>query len=188
MTTGPRSTVERIGPLRVPSAFRAALAVLAAAAAVALGARVDVPMVPVPMTLQSLAVVMAGGLLGSQRGALAMALYLGAGAAGLPIFAGGVGGPGALAGRTAGYLWSFPLAAAVSGLLPDRTGAGMRIGLFCGAHLLILGLGAAWLAGSLGPGPALEHGFSPFLVGAVVKSVVGATAVEAVRRRSAGAP
>lgn len=71
----------------------------------------------VPVTLQSLAVVLTGVVLGPGRGAAAIGLYLAAGLAGLPIFAGFSGGLGVLAGPSAGYLLAFPLAAAVAGWL-----------------------------------------------------------------------
>ena len=71
----------------------------------------------VPITLQTLAVILAGLILGPLRGAAAVGLYLVAGLAGLPVFSGFSGGPGVLAGPSAGYLLSFPLAALVAGAL-----------------------------------------------------------------------
>ncbi|MBD8043721.1 biotin transporter BioY [Arthrobacter sp. Sa2BUA2] len=71
----------------------------------------------VPITLQTLAVMLAGLILGPLRGAAAVGLYLVAGLAGLPVFSGFSGGLGVLAGPSAGYLLSFPLAALVVGLL-----------------------------------------------------------------------
>ncbi|MCC3279303.1 biotin transporter BioY [Arthrobacter sp. zg-Y40] len=71
----------------------------------------------VPITLQTLAVILTGILLGPGRGAAAIGLFLLAGLAGLPVFSGFRGGLGVLAGPSAGYLLSFPLAAAVAGVL-----------------------------------------------------------------------
>lgn len=71
----------------------------------------------VPITLQTLAVALTGMVLGPGRGAAAVGLYLVAGLAGLPVFSGFSSGPGVLAGPSAGYLLSFPLAALVAGLL-----------------------------------------------------------------------
>src|SRR6266496_1085138 len=79
-----------------------------------------IPITPVPITLQTLAVLLTLAALGSRRGALAMLLYLAEGAAGLPVFAGGTGGFVHLIGFTGGYLWSYPFAALVTGLLCER--------------------------------------------------------------------
>ncbi|GAB3525321.1 biotin transporter BioY [Arthrobacter monumenti] len=94
------------------------IAVFAAlTAAFALMPAIPVGAVGVPITLQTLAVMLTGVILGPGRGAAAIGLYLAAGLAGLPIFAGFSGGLGVLAGPSAGYLISFPLAAAVAGWL-----------------------------------------------------------------------
>ncbi|WP_331235262.1 biotin transporter BioY [Natronorarus salvus] len=85
------------------------------------------PLAPgVPVTLQVLGVFLAGILLGPVWGAIAMLFYLVAGALGVPVFAGGTAGPGVLlAGPTLGYLWSYPIAAGVVGLVVHR-GATLR--------------------------------------------------------------
>lgn len=75
------------------------------------------PLSPAPVTLQVLGVLLAGVLLGPTWGVAAMILYLAAGAIGAPVFAGGEAGLGTLVGPTAGYLWSYPLAAGVVGVL-----------------------------------------------------------------------
>ncbi|RCK70966.1 biotin transporter BioY [Desertihabitans brevis] len=75
---------------------------------------------PVPITLQTFAVVLAGAVLGPRRGFLAVLLYLVVGAVGLPVFSGGAAGVGVFAGPTAGYLVSFPAAALVTGLVVRR--------------------------------------------------------------------
>ncbi|GGC56180.1 BioY family transporter [Hoyosella rhizosphaerae] len=74
----------------------------------------------VPITLQTFGVLLAGAVLGAKRGFLAVALYMIVGFAGLPIFSGGAGGLGVLAGPTAGYLLAFPFAAALCGFLVQR--------------------------------------------------------------------
>lgn len=99
------------------------LAVVAGAAAVALAAQISVPIpgTAVPFTLQGLAVLLVGGLLGPGAGAAAMVLYLAAGMAGLPVFAPeGLPGVARLLGPTGGYLLAFPVAAAVTGALTSR--------------------------------------------------------------------
>lgn len=132
-------------------------AALAMAAAIALGAQVTLPLGAVPFTLQSFFVLLAGFLLGSGRGSLALALYLAAGAAGLPVFAGGAGGVARLWGPTGGFLLGFLPMAALAGLAagesPRRLGwrAGLAWGAAATAALLALGL--SWLAFSRGLGP-----------------------------------
>lgn len=75
---------------------------------------------PVPITLQTFAVLLAGAALGSRRGALAVLLYLAVGLAGLPVFSGGAGGLGVLAGPSIGYLAGFAPAAFLCGFLVER--------------------------------------------------------------------
>jgi biotin transport system substrate-specific component len=83
----------------------------------AIGARLEIPHQPVPYTFQTLAVILAGGLLGSRNGFLSMVLYLALGLAGMPVFAGGGFGLAKLIGPTGGYLLSFPVAAYLVGSL-----------------------------------------------------------------------
>lgn len=75
---------------------------------------------PVPITLQTFAVLLAGACLGARRGFLAVVLYVVVGAAGLPVFSGGASGLPVLVGPSAGYLLGFPLAAALTGFLVER--------------------------------------------------------------------
>lgn len=152
-----------------------------------LGAQLAVPMVPVPMTLQTFAVLLAGAVLGGGWGAVAVLLYLGLAALGLPVLSDGAGGWQRFAGPTAGYLFAFPIAALVAGTLARRpifAAPAAGVALMIGAHLLILGLGTGWLATRIGVGPALAAGFTPFLAGAVVKSVAVAACAAALRRTS----
>ena len=81
------------------------------------------PLSPVPIVLQNLFVLLAGLLLGKKWGAASMAIYLLAGAVGLPVFAGGTGGIGHFAGPTGGYLIGFVLAAFVAGALGNKKNA-----------------------------------------------------------------
>ncbi len=154
---------------------RSAAAVLAFAALIALGARLAVPMVPVPMTMQTFAVLLAGAVLGPWRGAAAVLLYLAVAAAGLPVLSDGASGLASFTGPTAGYLFAFPLGAALAGWAA-ASGWLVRplkgFALLCAAHLLILVLGTAWLATRIGPAMAVSAGFTPFLAGAAVKSAL----------------
>src|SRR5947209_254868 len=109
-------------PARNHSVLRNGLLIVSFSLFLALCAQVSfhLPFTPVPITLQTLGVLLTGAALGSRRGALAMLVYLAEGAAGLPVFAGGSGGLIHLLGFTAGYLWSYPIAAFVVGLLCEK--------------------------------------------------------------------
>lgn len=108
------------------------------------------PLSPAPITLQVLGVFLAGIMLGPAWGALAMVLYLLAGAIGVPVFAGGSVGVGALVGTTAGYLWSYPITAALIGALvhsglsvrdPSETSTIRLVGAMVAGVVVIYGLG-----------------------------------------------
>lgn len=137
-------------------------------------------MVPVPMSMQTYAVLLLGGLAGWRLGGATLGLYLLAGGAGLPVFAGGAGGPEHLTGPTAGYLLGFLLAAMLVGWLAEKgyTTTTVRSTLTMAlGHLLILGLGTAWLAARIGGTAAYENGFQPFLLGGLAKSLLVALTI-----------
>ncbi len=162
--------------VRRDAIVRDGLLILAGSLLVAVCARIQVPGV-VPMTLQTLAVVLVGAALGSRRGALAMGAYLLEGAAGLPVFALPAAGPGYLAGPTAGYLLGFVAAAFVVGRMAER-GWDRRfataVGTFGVGHLVILAVGYVWLSMYLGTTAALADGVVKFLPGAVMKTIAAA--------------
>jgi biotin transport system substrate-specific component len=172
--------------------MRRFLTVVGGVVAIALAARVTatVPGSPVPQSAQTLAVLVVGGVLGVRLATATLLAYLLVGALGAPVFADGGSGWFHLTGPTAGYLLGFVLAAAGLGWLADRGrlgGVPSCIGAMLAGHALILGLGWAWLAGSLGAARAFTEGVGPFLVGSAVKSVLAALVVLAVIRvRSAG--
>lgn len=155
-----------------------AAATILAALLLAIGSQFEIPMRPVPLTLQTLIVVLAGFLLGWRWGAAAVSLWLAMGAAGLPVFAGGTGGIARFWGPTAGYLIAFPFAAALAGWLAERGHGRWRFlhlfGAALLAHAVCLLPGAAWLAQSLGWADALTEGLWPFVAGAIVKSLLAA--------------
>lgn len=97
--------------------FAALFAALTAAVA---WFKIPLPFTPVPITLQTLAVLLSGAMLGSYYGALSMMIYLALGALGLPVFAGGSSGIGALLGPTGGYLFSYPIASFVIGKMLEK--------------------------------------------------------------------
>ena len=145
----------------------------------ALAAQLEIrlPYTPVPITAQTFAVLLAGALLGSRRGFLSQMAYLAEGAAGLPVFAGGAFSFAHLMGPTGGYLWSYPVAAALIGWLVER-GASRRTLLLVPAlvlsDLLILACGVLWVHRFFGTTfrDALLLGFYPFLIGDLIKLVV----------------
>src|SRR3989344_7330870 len=97
--------------------FAALFAALTAAVA---WFKIPLPFTPVPITLQTLMVLLSGAMLGSYYGALAMIIYLIVGAIGLPVFAGGSSGIGVLLGPTGGYLFSYPIAAFITGKMLEK--------------------------------------------------------------------
>jgi biotin transport system substrate-specific component len=169
--------------------FGGVILVIAASLLIGLSARfvVPIPFSPVPMTLQPLAILLVGAALGWKRGAAATALYLAQGAAGMPFFAGGLGGPGVLLGPTAGYLFAFPAAAAIAGVFSERgqmrSVAGTAAGMALAIATIHLG-GFSWLVAGWGFGvrEALLAGVVPFLLSDVVKIAIAATLIPAVQR------
>ncbi len=157
---------------RLSAATRDLAAALAASLAVAVAAQVAVPIPgsPVPVTGQTLALLLVGFFLGARRGALALALYVAEGIAGLPVFAGGASGPGVLVGATAGYLLAFPPAAFVAGAFASPRSSVARIVVASlASHAVIFVGGLAVLARFLGPERAIAAGLLPFLPGEVLK-------------------
>lgn len=149
---------------------------------VALTAQIEIrlPFTPVPITGQTLGVLLTGAALGSRRGALALLLYLLEGAIGLPVFAGGAAGFARILGPTGGYLLALPLAAGIVGLLAER-GWDRRLPLAALAmligNLVIYLLGVAWLGlykGILGDVSMLWAGVYPFLPGDLLKIAIAA--------------
>lgn len=149
----------------------------------ALAARVQVPMFPVPMTLQTAAVLLSGILLGPVAGAASQALYLSMGLSGLPVFAGAVSGFAYLLGPTGGYLVGFVAGAAVAGLLAGRANRPLaRLVLAAtSGTAVIFALGTSWLALGLGahlsPSEAFAAGIVPFLPAAAAKLILVVTLV-----------
>lgn len=160
--------------------------VLAGAALLILGSRVSLPLPgnPVPLTLQTLAVLLVGGSLGFRRGVLSIALFVALGLVGLPVFAESRSGLTAILGTTGGYLVGFIVAGALVGRLAEL-GWDRHIGGSVGMNLLgslvIYVVGVPWLAvvAGLSIGDAVRLGVVPFLVGDAVKLLVAAGAFPA---------
>ena len=155
-------------------------AILALAGSLVLwaSAQVAVPMVPVPITLQTLAIPLIVLALGRNLAVFAVLAYLAEGALGLPVFS-GHGGLARLVGPTAGYLWTYPVAAFAVGLLLDRgldrTYVGRWIAIFAGTGVVFVG-GVWWLAVGfhLGLDKALAVGLVPFIIGDILKCSIAA--------------
>jgi biotin transport system substrate-specific component len=157
-----------------------------------LAAKIKVPFWPVPMTLQTLAVLGLGAAFGPRLGAATVALYIAYGLAGLPVFTNTppvAAGPLYLAGPTGGFLIGFVVAAAVAGWAAARGASWPRLiaGLVA-AEALILGLGCLWLAlgaqmasgvTGIGFAKAFAFGVQPFLIGDALKVALAACMVGA---------
>ncbi|MGE6757342.1 biotin transporter BioY [Corallococcus interemptor] len=156
-----------------------ALLILGAALFTALLAQVavSVPGSPVPITGQTLAVVLTAAALGPVRGTAAQAAYLLLGAVGLPFFAKGASGWSTLTGATGGFLVGFLPAAFLVGLAA-RHGYDRRWWtagpLFLAGQLLVLAIGVSWLRVKAGLdfATAFQKGFLPFIPGGVIKAVI----------------
>ena len=155
---------------------------------VALSAQVVVPVLfsPVPMTLQPLAVLTVGGLLGSAGGVSALLLYIVLGALGLPVFAGGGSGILHLVGPTGGYLLAFPIAAGMTGVLAGPVPRSpLRVLLACALGMVIIHAGGVAQLALLGGDPslAMRVGFVPFLTGDLLKAGLAAALILAAGPR-----
>ena len=156
---------------------------LAGIAALTISSYVSLPMYPVPVTLQTLVVVLLGAVAGPRMGAAIVAAWLGLALAGAPVLAGGKAGLLAFTGPTAGYLFAFPVAAFLAGFLPKgQTLAlhGVRFAGFLGLHALILAVGGGWLAMLTSPEIALASGVVPFIAGSLLKSALATAVIAAM--------
>ena len=167
-----------------------------------LSAKVQIPMLPVPMTLQTAVVLALPCLFGRKMALSSIGSYLALGFMGVPVFALGAGaGPAYFVGPTAGYLIGFMAAAYIVGIFYKNKGDTINIvspshkssllsfvflsALMLVGHGLILGLGTLWLAygaPSLGSTAAITAGFMPFIAGSVLKSLMAAAFVKAFQK------
>jgi biotin transport system substrate-specific component len=146
------------------------------------------PFTPVPVSGQTLGVMLVAAALGAWRGGAAMLLYLGEGAAGLPVFAEGHSGVVFLTGApTTGFLWGFVVAAAVIGLLAqlgwDRS-VGSALGAMLVGEVVLFAFGVGWLAHFVGVSgqEALELALYPFVLGELLKLAIAAGVLPAAWR------
>lgn len=170
------------------SALRDGALALAATGLLTLSAKLQVPFYPVPMTMQTLVVLVIGAAFGWRLGAATVLLYLAEGAAGLPVFAGtpekGLG-LAYMMGPTGGYLAGFLVAAALTGWMAER---GMTktvlstIGVMMIGHGVIFLFGFAWLATLVGANKAFIGGVEPFYLATALKTALGAALLPAAWR------
>jgi biotin transport system substrate-specific component len=167
----------------VTAALVVGFALLTAAAA---QIRIGLPFTPVPVTGQTLAVLLSGAALGSVAGGASQMLYLLLGAVGLPFFAGGQGGWQVVTGATGGYLVGFVIAAAFVGHLAERRqdrNVVTAVPAFLTATAIIYAFGIPWLAYRVDSidslTGALELGMVPFVAGDLVKIAIAGVALPA---------
>lgn len=163
--------------------------VLLSAAFITLGAKLQIPFWPVPMTLHTLAVFLVSALLGPRLGVAAMAIYLGAGAMGLPVFSGtperGIG-LAYMMGPTGGYLLGFLLASGLIGWLAAGRGwIGTTLAMLAGLAV-VYAAGMAWLSIYVPVPDLLAQGVTPFLLGDLVKVMLAATLASGAIRLQGG--
>lgn len=151
-----------------------------------LSSYISVPMVPVPITMQTFAVTLVGALYGWRLGGITIVAWLMQAALGAPVLEGGAAGAHHFVGPTAGYLFAFPVIGALAGWLAERGWNGNHVGLAFANMLMsnavCLLLGAMWLATLIGLEQAIVHGVTPFLLGAVLKSALGAATLTVLAR------
>lgn len=160
---------------------RDAVLVMFGALFTGLMAQIVIPMSPVPMTGQTLAVGIVGATLGLRRGTLSMLLYVALGLV-LPVYAEGASGSHVLFGANGGYIVGFVLATAAIGWLAER-GADRKVAMaflaFVVAQLLVFvpGLIVLKAVGDLNWADTIHYGFTVFIVGGLVKALVGGLAL-----------
>lgn len=168
------------GPLSsqsIPALAVKAFLIVIGSLLLAVSAQIKIPLYPVPVTGQTLVVLLIGMVYGLRLGGITIAAYLLQGAIGLPVFAGGAFGIATLVGPTGGYLGGFLIAAVVMGFLAER---GMGRNIISTIIAMIIGnaviyvMGVSWLASFIGAEKALAAGVLPFLYGDALKLVVAA--------------
>ncbi|EJO5349167.1 biotin transporter BioY [Clostridium botulinum] len=137
---------------------------------------IPLPISPVPITAQTLAVMLAGCVLTPIQVAFSMGTFLLMGVIGIPVFSGGTSGIGVIAGKTGGYLIGFLIGSIIISLLvrKNKSLANMLIACFIGGIVVVHALGSAWLGQitSLGIKKAFLLGSLPFIPGDLIKAVI----------------
>ncbi|WP_412062206.1 biotin transporter BioY [Rubrivirga sp. IMCC45206] len=188
LTAPSAASVDRLRAADAPLVLQAAL-VVGTALLTALLAQFEVRIYlwEVPLTLQTVAVYGAGLFLGSRNGALAMGLYLALGLA-LPVYAGGASGLAHLAGASAGYLFAFPLVAAIGGAVTRRRrGFGRSLLALAGGSVALFACGVLglWLATDLSAAEAVVNGWLRFVPWDLTKIALVGSLYAIARRATA---
>ena len=155
------------------------------AALTAVGAFLAIPIGPVPIVLQNMFVFLAGLLLGGRWGLASVGVYLLAGACGLPVFAGGLGGISRFIGPTGGYLIGYLPAVFLIGTMSQKVNPRIIsdvLAMICGT-LVLYACGISWLkiVTGMSPAKALALGMYPFLIGDALKIAAAAVIGKALR-------
>ena len=155
------------------------------AALTAVGATIAIPIGPVPIVLQNLFIMLTGLLLGGRWALTSVAVYLLAGAVGLPVFAGGTGGVGKFVGPTGGYLLGFAAAAYLIGLISEKGRGRVAVDVLAmvAGTLIIYAFGVSWLKVVTGMSfsKAFAVGMLPFMIGDVLKMAAAIPIARALR-------
>jgi biotin transport system substrate-specific component len=176
--------------------LRALLLALLGSALLTISAKFEVPFYPVPMTMQTLVVLLLGMAFGARLATATVLLYLAEGAAGLPVFAGtperGIG-IAYMLGPTGGYLVGFVLSAAITGWLTERRRDWQALVLAVTAGSIVVFIpGILWLAHLIGFEQSIAHGLMPFLWGTLVKGAIaialGMAGAAMIQKRLADQP
>jgi biotin transport system substrate-specific component len=198
MNTSNPSLAARLWPASSSVVLRTILLVVLGIVALWVSAKVKVPFWPVPMTLQTFAVMAIAAAYGSRLGVVTVIAYLAAGMAGLPVFTNtppAMAGPAYLLGPTGGFLVGFVVAAFIVGYAADRhwdRSVPKLLAAMLVADVAVFCLGLAWLGLAV---PALGHswqlleaGLFPFILGDLLKVLIAALAIPTAWRLSAGSP
>jgi biotin transport system substrate-specific component len=145
---------------------------------------VAIPVQPIPITMQTYAVIVVGALFGARLGLITVLAWLAEAAFGLPVLANGAAGAHLFIGPSAGYLFSFPVIAALTGWFSDRKldrGIMSSFAVMLGANAVNLALGVMWLAMFIGWRGAFVGGFLPFWIGGLAKAFLATGTVFLLR-------
>lgn len=169
-------------PARSP-ALRFAVLSLIGTALLAISAKVNVWIGPVPMTMQTYVVLVLGAAFGWRLAAATVALYIAEGLAGLPVFAGVSAGPAYMMGPTGGYLAGFLAAAVFVGYLAERgfdRSIPKMLAVMAVGHAIIFAFGWAWLSSLVGAEKAFAVGVAPFYAATALKTLLAGVTLPAL--------
>ncbi len=187
----PRALALTVWPKTMSGIVPSVVLVLVGTAILTISAKISVPFYPVPMTLQTFAIMALAAAYGSRLAVATVVAYLAEGAIGLPVFAGAGAGPAYLLGTTGGFLAGFIVLAWIVGAAADRGWDRSIPKLFAAmivADVVVFLMGFVWLAnfahlasGAMGVGASIawSKGLAPFILGDLLKIVLAALAVPA---------